>query len=193
MKKLLPLLAALALTACGTTNGSLKYGASAERPPLVSRSTQVVVVGSFQDQREGDKRWLGVIRGGFGNHLKTLEADRPVTDIVREAFVDGLRARHVNAGGSGGTGLNGRIVTLYADQVVRREGNAEIEMTVVDAAGALRLKKTYKTSRTEGSAVSLATGVLASVEELRAVLERTLSDTVDQALDDPELRAALAI
>jgi len=36
-------------------------------------------------------------------------------------------------------------------------------------------------------------GIFASPEELRAVLERTLQEVVDQALDDAELRAALRI
>lgn len=193
MKKLFPLLTALVLAACGTTNGNLKYIASAERPSLASRSTQTVIVGNFDDQRDGDKKWLGVIRGGFGNHLKTLEAERPVNEIVRDAFADGLRIRNVALSERAAPRLSGRIITLYADQVIRREGNAEIEVTVVDATGAVRLKKAYKTTRIEGSMLSMSTGVMASVEDLRAVLERTLSETVDKALDDPELRSALGI
>jgi uncharacterized lipoprotein YajG len=193
MKTLSILLVALTLTACGTTGGALKYSTSPDNPPRAATTKQTVAVGSFADEREGDKKWLGVIRGGFGNHLKTLEADRPVSDMVHDAFVDGLKARQVSSAADGASRLSGRILTLYADQMVRREGNAEIELTVKDAAGNLRLKKTYKTSLSEGSALSMATGVLASVEDLRAVLEKTLSQVVDKALDDPEMRAALAI
>jgi hypothetical protein len=41
--------------------------------------------------------------------------------------------------------------------------------------------------------LSLATGVLASVDDLRAVLEKTLRDAIDKALDDSALRAALQL
>lgn len=191
--KAIPFLAAVLLSACGTTSGNLKYTASVEQPPKASVSSQLVVVGTFQDQRDGDKKWLGVIRGGFGNHLKTLEADRPVAGMVKEAFEEGLRARKVAIAPSANGQLTGKIIKLNADQVVRREGVAEVELTVTDQQGAKRFAKTYTHNRIEGSVLSVQTGVLASIDDLRDVLQRTLSELVDKALDDPELRAALQI
>lgn len=193
LNKLLPVVIAVTLSACGTTATGLKYSASAEQPPRASVSLQPVKVGAFQDQREGDKKWLGVIRGGFGNHLKTLEADRPVDEMVKAAFEDGLRARKVTVAPNPQGLLSGKITKLYADQLVRREGFAEMELTITDPQGVRRFSKSYATNRVEGSPVTLATGVLASIDELRDVLERTLSDLVDKALDDPELRSALQI
>ncbi|MGE5471421.1 MAG: YajG family lipoprotein [Bacteroidota bacterium] len=193
LNKLLPVLMALTLSACGTTSSGLKYSANAEQPVKLSQSTEPVVVGAFQDQRDGDKNWLGVIRGGFGNHLKTLTADRPVTEIVHNAFEDGLRARKVAVTPGTGNRITGKITTLYADQIIRREGNAKIELTVSDSRGVQRFSRTYTATRIEGSALTLSTGVLASVDDLRDVLQRTLSELVDKALDDPELRAALQI
>lgn len=190
---LLPALLALLLTACGTTSSSLKYSASPENPVAAAKAAQPVTVGTFQDLREGDKKWLGVIRGGFGNHLKTLEADRPVYLMVREAFEDGLRARTVSVASGSNEQLTGKIIKLYADQVVRREGNAEVELTVTDQQGVKRFTKTYTHSRLEGSVLSMQTGVFASIDDLRDVLQKTLSELVDKALDDPELRAALKI
>jgi len=193
LKFLIPAILALALSACGSTSGSLKYSAPEGNTLRASTTAQAVLLGAFTDQRDGDKNWLGVIRGGFGNHLKTLTADRPVTEIVRTAFADGLRARGVSIAATNANQITGKIITFNADQMVRREGNAEIELTVRDPQGATRFAKTYTANRLEGSIVSLSTGVLASVEDLRAVLERTLSDVIDKALDDPELRSALQI
>ena len=89
--------------------------------------------------------------------------------------------------------LSGKISQLYADQLVRREGVANIELNVVDVQGNRHFTKTYTVNRIEGSPITLATGVLASIDDLREVLERTLSELVDKALDDPELRTALQI
>ena len=151
------------------------------------------MVGTFVDERDGDKKWLGVIRGGFGKHLKTLEADRPVDAMVKAAFEDGLRVRKVGIADNAALRLSGKISQLYADQLVRREGVANIELNVVDVQGNRHFTKTYTVNRIEGSPITLATGVLASIDDLREVLERTLSELVDKALDDPELRTALQI
>jgi len=54
----------------------------------------VVAVMQVTDRREDgreDPNWIGTIRGGFGNPNKRLEA--PVPEVVRQAFVDALRAR----------------------------------------------------------------------------------------------------
>lgn len=193
LTNLLTIALAISLTACGTTSSGLKYSASTETPPRASIATQPIVVGAFQDQRDGDKKWLGVIRGGFGNHLKTLEADRPVDGMVKEAFEDGLRARKVLIAAGSNAQLTGKILKLNADQVVRREGVAEVELTVSDQQGAKRFTKTYTHNRIEGSVFSVQTGVLASIDDLRNVLQRTLSELIDKALDDSELRAALQI
>lgn len=191
LKLILPAAAVIFLSACGTTASSLKYVAPTAPTPKVWALNQPVAVGDFDDQREGDKRWLGVIRGGFGNHLKTLEADQPVDGIVKAAFEAGLRARRVELSANASNVLSGRIVQLYADQLVRREGVAEIEVKVADRSGKQRFAKLYKANHVEGSPITLATGVLASIDDLRDTLEKTLSEIVDKALDDPALQDAL--
>ena len=192
-KSMFPVALALVLSACGTTASGLKYSPSTEQTPRASLAAQPAMVGTFVDERDGDKKWLGVIRGGFGNHLKTLEADRPVDAMVKAAFEDGLRVRKVGIADNAALRLSGKISQLYADQLVRREGVANIELNVVDVQGNRHFTKTYTVNRIEGSPITLATGVLASIDDLREVLERTLSELVDKALDDPELRTALQI
>lgn len=180
-----------ALSACSTTNVGLNYTA----PPTVSRAAanaQPVTVGTFIDQRNEKPNWLGVIRGGFGNHVKTLESSQPAVELVQTAFADGLRSRGVRTG-AGGLQLRGTVRKLYCDQVIRREANVVVELSVSGADGQPRFTKTYEANRIEGSALAMNTGVFASTEELRLVLERALQEVVDKALDDPALRAALRI
>jgi len=84
----------VSLAGCSTTSVGLKYS-----PPATltraSSSAQPVIVGNFLDQRDVPANWLGAIRGGFGNPLKYLESDRPVAEIVKIAFIDGLQARGI--------------------------------------------------------------------------------------------------
>ena len=51
-----------------------------------SASGQVpVVIGTFVDDRGTNANWLGAIRGGYGNPLKKLYTDRPVSEVVEQA------------------------------------------------------------------------------------------------------------
>lgn len=176
------------LAGCGTTAVGLKYAP----PAAVQRvATAVTVqVGSFADQRGEPPTWLGAIRGGFGNPLKNLESERPVVELVGEAFADALKARGNTVGG-GGLQLSGVVRKLDCNQIVRREANVEIEVTVKGADGRVRLNKTYAASRLDGSLVTMSAGVFASVDDLRVTLELALREAVDKALDDPAMRDAL--
>ena len=161
---------------------------------MTKATSSPVSVGSFVDARgEQQENWAGAIRGGFGNPLKVLELDRPVAaDVVRTAFADALRARGVGPTPSGsGTQLSGVVRKFDCDQYVRREATIEVELTVLGTDGQSKFTRVYRGNNVEGSPVTLNAGVFGSVEELRAVLEKTLRETVDQALEDTALRAAL--
>lgn len=183
---------AIVLTGCGTTSGGLRYAPQATATQAVASQTSVVV-GSFIDQRGEPAKWLGAIRGGFGNPLKNLESNEPVADLVRAAFADGLRARGFPVDAPASTRqLTGVVRKLDTNQYVRREANVEIEVTVTDvASNQQRFTRTYTATNVEGSMLSLKTGVFASVEELRAITEKTLSEVIDKALEDTALRNAL--
>jgi uncharacterized lipoprotein YajG len=193
LKHIVFAIAICSLTACGTTSVGLKY--TADSPVAqASPTAPPLTVGTFVDQRGKPGNYLGAIRGGFGNPLKTLESDRPVGELVKAAFSDGLRARGaVVESASSQNQISGTIRRLDCNQYVRREAHVEIEIMVVDKAGQQRFTRTYSAANVDGSVLALDTGVLASVDDLRVVLEKTLRDTVDKALDDSALRAALQL
>lgn len=192
MKRILiALMLAGTLSACGTTTGGLGYAPPAQLSRAAANA-QPVAVATFVDAREDRGAWLGVIRGGFGNHLKTLEANRPPVELVQAAFADGLRARGVRTDG-GSLQLGGTLRKLYCDQYIRREANVVVDLAVKDAAGRETFARTYTVDRVEGSVLAMDAGIFASTEDLRLVLERAVREIVDKALDDPELRAALRI
>ncbi len=183
----------LLLSACSTTTVGLKY--SAVSPVTkVSAKTPPVTLGVFQDQRGVSPIWLGAIRGGFGNPLKYLEAERPVAEMVQAAFADGLNARGIAVDKSSPQyQIAGVITKLDCSQLVRREAHVYIQITVSDKTEQQRFSRLYKADNVDGSVLSMDVGLFASVEDLRVVLEKTLHDVVNQALDDSELRNVIQL
>ena len=182
-------LASFALLAgCSTTQVGLKYEAPASASK--ARNDASVSIGTFVDSRGNGANWLGAIRGGFGNPLKTLESDVPVAKLVEATFDSGLKARGFREGREFQVG--GVIRKLESSQMARREAHAVIDVTVTKLANGQQVfTRTYTADNVEGSIFNLQTGVFASTEDLRAVLERTLREVVDKALDDSALRNAL--
>jgi hypothetical protein len=182
--------AALCLSACQTTNPvSMAYAPSGSATPLASGSS--VAAGKFIDDRREPAKWLGAIRGGYGNPLKVLEVEDSVAAMVERAFAEGLKARGGGASGSRYE-VRGSIRKLDCSQYVRREAHAVIDVVVVEtASGRERFRRSYASDVVEGSVINLATGIFASVEELRQTAEKALREVVDKALDDPALRDAM--
>lgn len=190
---LLALVASLVLTACSTTEVGLSYTPGSGATPSASGGS--VAVGTFVDGRGEPAIWLGAIRGGLGNPVKRIDADRPVADLVRAAFVKGLEARKVGIDReSAPFELSGTVLQLECDQYIRREVNVEIQLVVTErATGRRKLVKDYEVTNVDGSLLSAKPAAFASVYELKTMTQKTLSQTVDRALDDAELRAALKI
>ena len=184
--------ACAALVGCGTTRAPLTYQA----PATVQKSSRggQVAMGSFVDSRgEADPTWAGAIRGGFGNPVKVLALDKPVAEVVKAAFAEGLTARGAAAVASGRPELTAVIRKFDCGQYARREATIEIELSVVDVNGQTRFTRSYRSNNVDGSMLTLSAGVFGSIDDLRALLEKTLRETVDKALDDGALRTALQI
>lgn len=88
--------------------------------------------------------------------------------------------------------LSGSIKQLDCSQLATKEANAEIQVAVSKSKDGKQLfSNAYRASNVEGSVLTLSAGIFGSVEELRALMEKTLQQAVDQALDDPALRSAM--
>jgi hypothetical protein len=192
LRMFLAALALASLAGCGTTPVKVGYRPEANVNPFPASSARVSAA-TFVDDRGEPPRWLGAIRGGFGNPLKVLETDETVAVIVQKAFDEGIRARRGSpAQASGALEIRGNIKKLDCSQYVRREAHGVIEVAVVEVAtGRERFRRTYTADAVDGSIVSLSTGIFASVDDLRGVAEQVVKQLVDKALDDPSLRDAL--
>ena len=108
------------LASCASAPVVVNYRPSGGELPLPAEAG-AITVNRFIDDRGEPPRWLGAIRGGFGNPLKTLEIDETVAAMVQTAFAEGIRAR----GGAAPSGarrfeIRGVVKRLDCNQVVRR-------------------------------------------------------------------------
>jgi len=182
------LLAASAL-ACTTTVPLRYQPVAGYQPP--NPPTPLISIGELHNERpEHGSDWLGAIRGGFGNRLKTLRLEQPVVSVVGDAFADGLRARNLYAEpGQGKYVLEGTIVKLDCSEYFNLEAHAHLDLRLLDAA--TRVEVFSSPFRVDQTEAGLGAGIFGSVETLRVLAERTLRELVDRALDDPGLRKSL--
>ncbi len=187
-------LAALVTAACTTDAVDLNYQLSASPIAAIPGvPADSITVGSFVDQRGNTPRWLGAIRGGFGQPLKTLKVEPSVAAVVRNAFVQGLRARDLLASGNSSTyQISGVIETFDCSQYVRREAHAKIQVDVFNSeTGKQVFERVYAADGVNGSRLALSTGYFGSVGQLRALSQKVLTKVVNKALNDTALQAAL--
>jgi hypothetical protein len=177
-----------ALSGCTTTAG-LTYEPSGYTDP--AEAMPVVLVGEFDDEREKKPTELGVVRGGYGNVVKRLVSERPVSELVQEAFADGLAARRLLAGDPSHARfvLDGTLTKLDSNYFFNKEAHAHMRVRLKSPDGELVFENTYRADNTEGGA---GAGIFASMEDLRQLTERTLRQAIDRALDDNEFREAIA-
>jgi len=179
----------LLLSACSTNSVHLAYDTKSSTLARTENAPKVTI-GSFVDQRGETATWFGAIRGGYGNPLKKLEATPSVSAVIQSAFMDGLKARGLLSD-EGAYQLSGVIKKFDCSQYVRREAHAEIEVHISDRAGRQVFSQTYTADELEGSLLALNVGVFASVENLRALAEKSLTEVVDKSLDDTSLRKSM--
>lgn len=179
---------------CSTNWVFLNYRAPTETRTL-SALGPVIAAGPFADNRGDDAKlgdngnWFGAIRGGYGQSFKTLLTDEPISNVVAKAFADGLKARGLLAEGQGGVYLlSGALKNFACKQYVRRDCIVRIYVVVNQRSTQREVfSKTYETSTVDGSLLTLETGPFGSVDKLKELAAKTLSTTVDKALDDPAL------
>ncbi len=193
MHRIAALAAFLALAACTTQTVGVRYDPAAVRP-AAPEAAGAVTLGEFVDQRGHGARWLGAIRGGLGNPLKTLETDRTVREVVRDAFRDGLAARGLLAEAEGAPlALQVAIVRYDCNQVARREAHADFDLRLIDReTGRTAYRRRVTVDRVDGTILTLNAGIFGSIEDLRKLANDVLQQAVDQALDDSALRATVA-
>lgn len=195
MRLVLSFCALVLLGACGTTEYAMPYAptvavAPGQPPGAVAR---VAEVRSTRRAGREDPRWLGTIRGGYGNPLKAIAADRPVDGVLRQALNDALAARGWLAGDTAPVEVLVNIVQFDANRYVRMEATSALEVTLRDrATGGVLWQGSERVYNVQGSLLAVDTGVFASPDALHALMLRTMNESIDRLLAQPGFAAALA-
>lgn len=158
-------------------------------PENVQRGEPTITFGEVRNSRDRGLNWLGAIRGGYGNPLKVLVTEQPVHEVVAQAMRDALTARGL-ATEAGPHRLDLHVVRFDCNQFIPKDAHIIIAITLVDVqSGATLFENTYQVDRV---GPGIGGGIFTPVEPLRALANSAMQMAVDQALDDPNFRAALA-
>lgn len=184
-------IAMLSFTSCRTTV-SLDYH------PNTSRNLagpEVFVVGEFRDLRGMKPKAIGrvdirQVSAIAAVPLERVELNVPVSEAVAHAFGHGLKARTMLATSSRPElKIAGEIRDLHCDFIESPYARAVLLVTVSDArSGRVLHSKEYKAER---QSVFFVEGTADPLPILRDLTSRALEDTVDLALNDPEMREKL--
>lgn len=164
-------------TACSTHSVALAYKPAT--PPKPVRGDVRIAVGDFTDNRGEPATWLGAIRGGYGNPLKTIEASKSVSELVKDVVREALQARGLFAENAPLV-ISGWVQKLDGDQYVRKEATAQLQMILSERASQREIiSRSVSSNQIAGSFMTMKSGVFGSVEDVRALIERVLSEAVD--------------
>jgi hypothetical protein len=187
MRYLVPL-ALLTLTGCGATDVPLSY-TSTHEVTVQPTSVKIMAV-TVTDERGQDGHYVGTVRGGFGDPLKTIRTTETTSDAVGNAVRDALKARGLL--GDYGDTLRVRITRFDVNQYERREAHADFTVTLTDRSGRPVYHDSVQTQEINGSIMTMDAGLFASPYDLSDLMLTTMNESIDAMLDKPRFRAALA-
>lgn len=174
------------LTGCSTHLIDLDYansGISSKREATIANVTVI-------DRRGTDTNWLGAIRGGYGNRLKTLRTSTSTDVAIRGVYEsalseNGILSRDTNAPYA----LNVTINKFDCSYYFNREAHSNLEISVTRKSNnEIILRKNYKSDDVEPG---VGAGIFGSVETLAELAEKSLSNAINKMLLDPEFINAI--
>ena len=77
----------LFLSGCSTHMTRVEYEGTGVNPKVATPSINEIIV---SDERGTESDWLGAIRGGYGNRLKTLRTEESTDIVVDSMYTDSL-------------------------------------------------------------------------------------------------------
>lgn len=187
MKRLGILLLLTILTGCSTHMSRIEYQGAGN--PALAGHKQISHV-EVIDDRGTDKDWLGAIRGGYGNRLKTLRTDKPTEQVVKDVYIQALtESKFYTSSNKGGYRLRVVLSKFDCSYYFNREAHAHFTVSVFENGTNKEIfTKPYRVDEVEGG---VGAGIFGDVDTLRQLAERTLNKAVDSHLQDPNFVDAL--
>ena len=191
-KNLLALSAALLCSACAILPEKVEVAYMPE--PGVPR-TSILSPGTVRlevtDRRRAESpAWVADKKNGYGTRLASIEAQKPVADLVRDALTQELALRGVRVGdGPSAVALEiTRFESVYQNRffVMGAIGSADFSVQVRRGDGSIAFARNFSVSD-DGEA-----GLAGTAGQARRSLERALAKVVGQIISDPAFVQALA-
>jgi hypothetical protein len=183
---------------CSSTHQvALTYRTPANLAPPAG--SPIFAVAEVVDQRQKGPNELGGVRSGFGNLLKRIQTSEPVADLVSRALQGALREHGLLADGDEAPRILLRTSITRLDcnsfsysapgtgqQVGNREAHAHLDVEALDAdTKSLLWKETYAADIFEPAGAA----IFEDVDTLRGLVERAMSQAVDRAVTDSQVRS----
>ena len=181
-------LGVLLLSGCSTHMTKVEYeGAGINSQGVTSSINEVIV----SDDRGTESDWLGAIRGGYGNVLKTLRTEEPTDIVVDKMYTDALMKSGIyDESTKAPYSLKVKITKFDCSYYWNREAHAYVDVSLIDnLTSNTKFSKSYKTDEEEAGA---GAGIFGNVDTLRDLAENTMNKTVDKMLTDSEFIKALS-
>lgn len=184
------LLAVLVGSGCSTHRLPVTYLGYPEGS-VVPDPVATVALARVTDNRDAGADWLGAIRGGYGNVVKSLRTEKPVEAVVTDVYRDALQARRLlDEPDSATYALHVDLQKLDCSYYFNREAHAHIGVSLRELSSGREVHS--DTVRIDESLRGAGAGIFGNVEYLKEFAEKTLSKAVDASLDSAGFQQALA-
>lgn len=162
--------------------------------PSVARPARVAAQGEVRlhvaDARHAESPvWIADKKNGYGMRLASVNAQRPVADLVRDALTQELQARGISVG-SGRDLIQADITRFETDYRTRffsvgAVATADFAIQVRRADGVIAYARNFSVTNDEEA------GLAGTAGQSRRATENALSKIVGQIVADPAFLAAL--
>ena len=188
MKHISIVLGILFLFGCSTHMTKLEYEGSGVNTKDTTPSINQVIV---SDERGTESNWLGAIRGGYGNVLKSLRTEESTNIVVDQMYTDALSKSGIyDESKDLPYRLNVKITKFDCSYYWNREAHAYVDVSLIDnSTSSTRFSKSYKTDQVDPGS---GAGIFGDVDTLRNLAESTMNQTVDKMLTDSEFIKSLS-
>ncbi len=175
------------LSGCSTHASKVEYEGAGIDPSQVEPTVTEIIV---SDERRTDSDWLGAIRGGYGNVLKTLRTEESTDAVVDKIYTAALNKSGIMSNTDDAPySLRVAISKFDCSYYFNREAHAHVDVSlIVNDSSKIKFSKSYKSDLVESG---VGAGIFGDVDTLRDLAEKAMNETVDKMLQDPEFIAAL--
>jgi len=172
---------------CSTHMSKLSYEGNGNQQ---AKSGEVIGEVVVSDDRGTDSDWLGAIRGGYGNRLKTLRTEVSTDQVVEKMYRVALeKSNLISTEQQRPFTLKVSITKFDCSYYFNREAHAHVDVSLIDnATSNITFSKPYKTDVKEKGA---GAGIFGDVETLRDLAESAMNETIDKTLSDQAFLNAL--